>query len=81
MSSYDPYTAPQHGPHHEERPPRRRLTRRRHDKVVAGVCGGVADYLGVDANLVRLVLVGAVVLGAGSGILLYLAAWWLMPEA
>lgn len=75
MSNYDSYPAPQ-----QPSAPRK-LTRRSHDKVVAGVCGGVADHLGVDANLVRLLLVAAVIFGFGAGIVLYIAGWLLMPEA
>lgn len=59
----------------------RRLTRRRHDKMVAGVCGGIADHLGIDATIVRLLLVAAVIFGFGTGIVLYAIGWWLMPEA
>lgn len=59
----------------------RRLTRRRHDRMVAGVCGGIADHLGIDATIVRLLLVAAVVFGLGAGIVLYIAGWILMPEA
>lgn len=71
MSNYDSYS-PTRG---------RRLTRRSHDKVVAGVCGGLADHLGIDANLVRLLLVAAVIFGFGAGIVLYVAGWILMPRA
>ena len=60
---------------------RRRLVRRTDRKMIAGVCGGVADYTGLDVTLVRVLLVAAVVLGFGSGILLYLLGWLLMPEA
>lgn len=74
MSNYESYPAPQS-------PAKRRLTRRSHDKVVAGVCGGLADHLGIDANLVRLLLVAAVVFGFGTGIVLYVAGWLLMPQA
>ncbi|MEV5000181.1 PspC domain-containing protein [Nocardioides sp. LML1-1-1.1] len=74
MSNYESYPAPQSSG-------RRRLTRRSHDKVVAGVCGGLADHFGVDANLVRLLLVAAVVFGFGAGIVLYIAGWLLMPQA
>lgn len=76
MSNYVPYSAPE-----PSSTSPRRLVRRRHHKMVAGVCGGVADYLGVDANLVRLALVAAVVLGFGTGIVLYALGWWLMPRA
>ena len=44
------------------------------DRVVAGVCGGVADALGVDATLVRLVF-ALLALAGGAGILLYFALW------
>ncbi|HWI43946.1 MAG TPA: PspC domain-containing protein [Nocardioides sp.] len=68
-------------PSYPQAHPEKRLVRRNHDKMVAGVCGGVADYLGVDANLVRIALVAAVVLGFGTGIVLYAVGWWLMPQA
>ncbi len=47
--------------------------------MIAGVCGGIATSLGVDPVWVRLIAV-ILVLGSGTGILLYLAAWILMPE-
>lgn len=59
----------------------RRLTRSRADKMVAGVCGGAAAYAGVDPTLMRLLFVAATVFTGGAGILLYLAGWWLMPQA
>lgn len=40
-----------------ERPGSRRLTRSRTDRVIAGVCGGFAAYSGIDATIVRLVMV------------------------
>jgi phage shock protein C len=57
----------------------KKLTRNRDDKWIGGVCAGIADYTGVDPNLVRLVVAVATVLGAGSLILGYLIAWFLMP--
>ncbi|MCA1186402.1 MULTISPECIES: PspC domain-containing protein [unclassified Saccharopolyspora] len=48
--------------------------------MLAGVCGGAADLLGIDATLVRVALVAATVLGFGTGILLYLVCWVLVPE-
>ena len=58
----------------------KRLTRSRDDRWIAGVCGGVARYAGVDANLVRLLVVLGTIIGFGSLILVYVAAWILMPE-
>lgn len=61
--------------------PRFTLRRSRTDRMIGGVCGGLAESLGVDAAMVRLGLVALTVLGAGSGVVLYLAAWILAPEA
>jgi phage shock protein C len=55
------------------------LRRSRDDRVVAGVCGGLGRYLGVDSVLLRIAFVILAVLG-GSGILLYLLAWIVLPE-
>jgi phage shock protein C len=61
-------------------PAPKRLVRSREDRWLSGVCGGVAAYLGVDANLVRLVVVLGTVLGFGSLAVAYIVAWILMPE-
>lgn len=58
----------------------KKLRRSRTDKMVAGVCGGVAKLLGVDAALLRILLVAATLFGFGAGAILYLACWILMPE-
>ena len=58
----------------------KRLVRSRDDRWLGGVCGGLASYFGVDANLVRLVVVLGTVLGFGSLALAYVVAWILMPE-
>ncbi len=60
---------------------RRPLVRRRDDRMIAGVCSGVGDHLGIDANLVRILLVVGVVFGFGTGIVLYALGWWLIPQA
>jgi phage shock protein C len=59
----------------------RRLVRSRDDRMLAGVCGGVAEYLGIDATLVRILVVVGTVLGFGSLILAYVIGWILIPEA
>jgi len=58
----------------------RRLVRSRDDRWLSGVCGGVARYAGVDANLVRLVVVLGTIFGFGSLFVAYVVAWLLMPE-
>ena len=61
-----------------QRPRSGRLTRSRTDRMIAGVCGGFAAYSGIDANIVRLVMVLLAVMG-GSGVVLYLVAWVIVP--
>jgi phage shock protein C len=60
--------------------PRFRLHRSRTDRMIGGVCGGLAESLGVDAGVVRIGLVTLTVLGFGTGIVLYAAVWVLAPE-
>jgi len=57
----------------------KRLERKIEGRWLAGVCAGLADYLGVDANLVRVVVAVLVIFG-GFGALVYLLAWALVPE-
>jgi phage shock protein C len=57
----------------------RKLYRSRTNRQVAGVCGGLAQYLNLDATLIRILFVVLAVLG-GSGIVLYLAMWIIVPE-
>ena len=59
----------------------RPLTRRRDDRMIAGVCSGVADHIGLDPTLVRLLTVVAAVFSVGAVAVAYIAAWILMPEA
>jgi|SRR3954470_14155447 len=58
----------------------RRLVRRTDDKMLGGVCAGLADHLGLDRTLVRVLAVLATVLGAGSVIIAYLVAWVIVPK-
>ena len=58
----------------------RRLVRRTDDKMLGGVCAGLADHLGLDPTLVRVLTVLATVLGAGSVVIAYLVAWVIVPK-
>ena len=58
----------------------KKLLRTRDGRLVAGVCSGIGDYLGVDANVIRLIFALITVFTAGLGILLYLVAWVVLPE-
>jgi phage shock protein PspC (stress-responsive transcriptional regulator) len=49
------------------------------NRVLAGVCAGVADFFGLDVKLVRLAWLIAL-LFAGVGALLYLILWFVVPE-
>lgn len=57
-----------------------RPLRRSHDRLIAGVCGGIAEWFGWPAGRVRLLYVLVSVLSAAfPGILVYLVLWFLMP--
>ncbi|TDQ53061.1 phage shock protein C (PspC) family protein [Actinorugispora endophytica] len=49
------------------------------NRLITGVCGGIGEFVGVDANIVRLAFAVFTLLG-GSGVLLYIIAWLVMPE-
>lgn len=56
-----------------------KLTKSASDRKIAGVCGGLAEYFGLDSTLIRVIWVIFTLMG-GSGILFYLVAMLLMPE-
>lgn len=58
----------------------KRLRRSKNDKMIAGVCGGWAEVLGVDAAILRILLATATLFGFGFGIVLYVICWICMPE-
>ncbi|MCL4804237.1 MAG: PspC domain-containing protein [Anaerolineae bacterium] len=57
-----------------------RLLRSENDKMIAGVCGGLASYLGIDPVLVRLAFV-ILLLASGIGFAIYIILWIVMPTA
>jgi phage shock protein PspC (stress-responsive transcriptional regulator) len=58
----------------------KKLTRSSNDKMLAGVCGGLGQYLGIDSTVVRLIFV-LLALAGGPGILAYIILWLVVPEA
>jgi phage shock protein PspC (stress-responsive transcriptional regulator) len=61
---------------------RRALHRSRQNKVLAGVCGGIAEWLGWNPTTVRVIyVVGSILSAAFPGTLMYLVLWILMPKA
>ena len=63
----------------EEAPQVRRLHKSATNKQVAGVCGGIAEYLNVDPTIVRLATV-VLMLGWGSGLLAYIICALVLPQ-
>ncbi len=59
----------------------RRLYRSREERMIAGVCGGLAEYLALDPTLVRLLFLGALFLGAPGVIPAYLIMAVIVPPA
>jgi phage shock protein C len=58
------------------------LRRSRRSRMIAGVCGGLAEWLGWDPTLVRvLYVVGSILSAAFPGLLVYVILWVVMPEA
>ena len=58
------------------------LRRSRKHKMIAGVCGGIAEWLGWDPTVVRVVyVVGSILSVAFPGILVYVVLWIVMPKA
>ena len=57
----------------------KRLYRSKKNRVLAGVCGGIGEYLNVDPVIIRLIWV-IFMLAYGAGILAYLIAWLIIPE-
>lgn len=58
------------------------LMRSRRNRMIAGVCGGIAESLNWDPTLVRVLYVVVSVLSAAfPGLLVYLVLWVVMPEA
>lgn len=56
----------------------KKLVRNMENRMICGVCAGIADYLNVDVTVVRLIMVALAF--TSVGIILYIAAAFLMPE-
>jgi len=60
---------------------KKRLHRSRNHRVIAGVCGGIAEYGNWDPSIVRLLWVlGTVLTGIFTGVLAYVIVWIVVPE-
>ena len=56
------------------------LVRRRENRIIAGVCAGLADYSGIDVNLLRVLVAVVSLFTGGMGVLAYLVGWIVIPE-
>ncbi len=59
----------------------KKLYRSKKNRIIAGVCGGIGEYTGVDPTVIRLLAVFLTIISVGIGILGYIAAWLLIPES
>jgi phage shock protein C len=57
----------------------KKLTRSSRDRKIAGVCGGLAEFSGIDATVIRILFV-ILALAGGPGLLVYLALWLILPK-
>ena len=57
------------------------LVRPRENRMIGGVCAAFALHYGWDLNLVRVITAVMMVLSAGAGVVAYIAAWVIIPEA
>lgn len=59
----------------------KRLYRSKKQRMIAGVCGGIAEYFNIDPVIPRLIAVLVLIGSAGSGLLAYIILWIVVPEA
>jgi phage shock protein C len=57
----------------------KRLYRSRTDRMIAGVCGGIAEYFDIDPVIVRIIAVVLLLPGGAPGVLPYLVLWAVVP--
>jgi phage shock protein C len=57
----------------------RKLYRSRNQRMLAGVCGGLAEYFKVDATLIRVLFLVLAVFG-GTGLVIYVVMWLIVPD-
>jgi phage shock protein PspC (stress-responsive transcriptional regulator) len=58
----------------------RKLKRSQTNRKLTGVCGGIAEYLNIDATIIRIIFIIATIVGFGSPVLIYLILMFIMPD-
>lgn len=56
------------------------LYRSKKDRILGGICAGLGEHLDIDPNIIRLIWAVVTVLSFGTGILVYILAWIIIPE-
>lgn len=56
-----------------------RLYRSESNKIIAGVAGGLADFFGIDATIIRIIFL-LLTFGGGAGVIIYIILWIVMPS-
>lgn len=59
----------------------KRLTKSNENRMICGVCGGIGAYLKIDSTVIRLLWVILTLCGVGSGLIIYIIAAIIIPEA
>ncbi len=60
--------------------PAKRLYRSESNKVLAGICGGIAEYFNLDPVLVRIIFVVLLIISFGTAAIAYLIGWVIIPK-
>lgn len=58
----------------------KRLYRSKKDRILGGVCAGLGEHLDVDPTVIRLIWAVVSVLSVGTGVIIYVLAWIIIPE-
>jgi phage shock protein C len=58
----------------------RRLYRSDQDRVLGGICGGLGEYLDADPNIIRILAVVFTIAALGTGVIVYIASWIILPR-
>ena len=58
----------------------KRLYRSKKDRMLGGVCAGLGEHLDIDPTVIRLIWAVITVISVGTGVLVYILAWILIPE-
>lgn len=58
----------------------KRLFRSKNNRMLGGVCAGLGEHLDIDPTVIRLILAVVTLLSFGTGIIIYILAWIIIPE-